>query len=129
MCYLRGKVYANINNFDRAKQCYQEALLIDVKCYDAFEELLSNSLMTTEEEWSFLDSLSFSGLEDADVEFVKLMYSMRLNKYRGGDAFDNAESILQKKYGLIDNPDLLLAKGELLFTQCRFAECLQYTRK
>ncbi|KAG5440781.1 hypothetical protein PCK2_000217, partial [Pneumocystis canis] len=40
MCYLRGVLYANLNKFDRAKECYKEALIIDIKCYEAFEQLI-----------------------------------------------------------------------------------------
>ena len=49
MCYLRGVVYKNMNNIDRAKECFKEALQIDVKCYDALDSLISNSMMTTSE--------------------------------------------------------------------------------
>lgn len=49
MCYLRGKVFSQLNNFDRAKECYQEALTIDAKCFEALDDLLTNSLMTSDE--------------------------------------------------------------------------------
>ena len=53
MCYLRGKVYAHLNNYDRAKQCYQEALTIDAKCYEALDALITNCLMNAEEGQSW----------------------------------------------------------------------------
>ena len=49
MCYLRGLVFSQINNLERAKQCYQEALSIDAKCYEALDQLFSNTLMTPQE--------------------------------------------------------------------------------
>lgn len=49
MCHLRGRVFSHLNNFDRAKQCYMEALMVDAKCFDAFDDLLNNSLMTCDE--------------------------------------------------------------------------------
>ena len=54
MCYLRGLIYANQNNFERAKECYKEACIVDVKCYEAFNELIMNNLMTPNEEWEFV---------------------------------------------------------------------------
>lgn len=58
-----------------------------------------------------------------------MMYTLRLNKYRSGQDFERAEVILKGQYGLQDNPDVLLAKGEQLFAQCRFSDCLSVTRK
>ena len=52
MCHLRGLCFASLNNFDRAKKCFQEALTVDAKCYEALDQLLSNSLMTSEEGMS-----------------------------------------------------------------------------
>jgi anaphase-promoting complex subunit 6 len=37
------------NRGDKAKQCFMEALALDVKCYDAFEQLVSGEMMTPEE--------------------------------------------------------------------------------
>lgn len=53
MCYLRGMVFKNLNNIERAKECFQEALKIDVKCYDALDCLISNNMLTVKEgmEW------------------------------------------------------------------------------
>ncbi|RUP01168.1 anaphase-promoting complex, cyclosome, subunit 3-domain-containing protein [Jimgerdemannia flammicorona] len=33
MCYLRGLVYSKQNNVERAKACYKEALILDIKCF------------------------------------------------------------------------------------------------
>ena len=129
MCHLRGVCFSNLNQFDRAKKSFQEALLIDVKCYESLDHLLQNSLMTAEEEWVFLESLSFQTLHPDDFEMVKMMYTIRLNKYRTGDAITKAESILIEKYGFQDNTDIILAKAEQLFAQCKFTECLKLTQK
>ena len=59
MCYLRGVCFAKQNAFDRAKECYKTAVQIDVQCFEAFDQLTANSLMSPEEEWEFLESLNF----------------------------------------------------------------------
>lgn len=38
-----------LNRGDQAKHCFMEALALDVKCYDAFEQLVSGEMMTPEE--------------------------------------------------------------------------------
>lgn len=76
MCHLRGLLMLKLNRGDQAKQCFMEALALDVKCYDAFEQLISSEMMTPEEgwlhfyflihtnqyslpEWHFIQSLSY----------------------------------------------------------------------
>lgn len=142
MCLLRGQVFAHLNNLDRAKKAYQEALQIDIKCYDAFDQLISNSLLTPEEginmvsrdmlttEWAFLDSLNFGSLQEDNQSFVKMLYGLRISKYdtRAASMLAECEKSLTAQ-DLVENSDVLLAKADLLFTQCRFPECLKITTR
>ncbi len=134
MCYLRGMCYAKQNAFDRAKECYKDAVSIDVQCYEAFEQLMKNSLLSAEEEWAFLDSLDFDSITTTDPaasqeasEFTKMLYTTRLSKYKNPSTFITATESLGTHYNLSTNPDLLLSKASLLYTQCRFQEALAIT--
>ncbi|KAJ7794620.1 hypothetical protein B0H14DRAFT_3496847 [Mycena olivaceomarginata] len=49
MCNLRGIVMLKLNRVSKAKQCFMEALALDVKCVDAFERLVSGEMMTPDE--------------------------------------------------------------------------------
>lgn len=49
MCYLRGILMQKLNRGDSAKECYMEALALDVKCYDAFLALIDGELLTVNE--------------------------------------------------------------------------------
>ena len=49
MCHLRGLLMLKLNRGDQAKACFMEALALDVKCYDAFDQLISGEMMTLEE--------------------------------------------------------------------------------
>lgn len=49
MCFLRGQIYTNQNNFDRAKDCYKEAVQVDAKCFEAFDQLIRSNLLTPKE--------------------------------------------------------------------------------
>lgn len=49
MCHLRGLLMLKLNRGDQAKSCFMEALALDVKCYEAFEQLISGEMMTPDE--------------------------------------------------------------------------------
>ncbi|GMM30297.1 anaphase promoting complex subunit [Martiniozyma asiatica (nom. inval.)] len=123
LCFLRGKIFAKQNNFDRAKDCYKEAVLVDVKCFEAFNELISNHLLTPDEEWDLLNNLNFDDAENNN-ELVKMLYITRLNKYQNINIFEEAKQRLSDEYNLADNNDIILSQAELLYMQCRFEDCL-----
>ena len=134
MCFLRGLCYAKQNAFDRAKECYKDAVRIDVQCFEAFDQLMKNSLMSPDEEWTFLESLDFDSITSEDnntsqeaAQFAKMLYTTRLSKYKNPSEFNHASETLSTHYNLATNPDLLLSKSELLFTQCRFKQALALT--
>lgn len=135
MCYLRGVCFAKQNSFDRAKECYKTAVQIDVQCFEAFDALMTNSLMSPDEEWKFLDSLDFDTINVADnpslsqeaAQFTKTLYTTRLSKYTKPEEFANATETLSTHYNLGANPDILLAKADLMFTHCRFRDALALT--
>ncbi|KAF6824897.1 anaphase-promoting complex subunit cut9 [Colletotrichum plurivorum] len=135
MCYLRGICYAKQNAFDRAKECYKDAVRIDVQCFEAFQQLMANALLSPDEEWQFLESLDFESISvSGDIstsqeaaDFTKMLYTTRLSKYREPSAFTTACDTLSTHYRLSDNPDLLLAKADLLYTQCRYRDALAIT--
>ncbi|KAF6803885.1 anaphase-promoting complex subunit cut9 [Colletotrichum musicola] len=135
MCYLRGICYAKQNAFDRAKECYKDAVRIDVQCFEAFQQLMANALLSPDEEWQFLESLDFDSITvSGDIstsqeaaDFTKMLYTTRLSKYREPSAFTTACDTLSTHYRLSDNPDLLLAKADLLYTQCRYRDALAIT--
>ncbi|CCU79040.1 anaphase-promoting complex subunit cut9 [Blumeria hordei DH14] len=135
MCYLRGLCYAKQNAFDRAKECYKDAVRIDVQCFEAFEQLMKNCLMSPNEEWDFLSSLNFDSItvpndtssSQEAAEFTKILYTTRLSKYKNPALFQAASETLSTHYNLSKNADLLLSQADLLFTQCRFNDALGIT--
>ncbi|KAF7586850.1 anaphase promoting complex subunit cdc16 [Aspergillus hancockii] len=134
MCYLRGLCFAKQNAFDRARDCYKDAVRIDVQCFEAFDQLMKNSLMSPAEELEFLESLDFDSISSPDpsvsqeaAHFTKMLYTTRLSKYSSPAILSDATETLSTHYSLSDNPDILLARAEALYTQCRFAEALELT--
>lgn len=134
-CYLRGICYAKQNAFDRARDCYKNAVRIDVQCFEAFNQLTKNSLLSSSEEWRFLESLDFDSVsagEDTSnsqeiAEYVKMLYVTRLSKYQKQHAFNAACESLATHYKLSNNPDLLLARADQLYTQSRYKDALEIT--
>lgn len=136
MCYLRGLCHAKQNAFDRAKECYKDAMRIDVQCFEAFDQLMKNSLMSPGEEWDFLETLNFDSIQPDPSDpssaqeaaaFVRNLYTTRLSKYARPEEFATAIETLSMHYKLAENPDILLAKAEILFTSSRFRESLILT--
>ncbi|KAK4193062.1 anaphase-promoting complex subunit cut9 [Podospora australis] len=138
MCYLRGLCYAKQNAFDRAKEAYKDALRVDVQCFEAFSQLVRNNLMSPDEEDEFMMSLDFNavrapnGGDDPEMEsepgdYVHMLYQTQLSKYRNPTAFNAAIESLSTHYGLAKNADILLARADLLYTQCRFRDALAIT--
>jgi len=134
MCYLRGLCFAKQNAFDRARDCYKDAVRIDVQCFEAFDQLMKNSLMSPAEELIFLESLDFDSVSSPDptmaqeaAHFTKMLYTTRLSKYSSPIILSDATETLSTHYNLAENPDILLSRAEALYTQCRFAEALELT--
>ncbi|KAF9895947.1 anaphase promoting complex subunit cdc16, partial [Lobosporangium transversale] len=120
MCYLRGVVFKSMHNIDKAKECFKEALQIDVKCYDALDSLISNNMLTSKEERELIESLDFDNqLHGPDSEFVKMLYQSKLKKYDHLDEQDEIYQSLSAKFKT-ENTDLLYSKAEMYFTQCSF---------
>ena len=95
---------------------------------------MKNSLMSPDEEWEFLEQLDFDSISTEDTnsaqeaaQFAKMLYTTRLSKYKNPTSFTHAVETLSTHYNLISNPDILLSKAELLFTQCRFKAALNIT--
>ena len=136
MCYLRGVCFAAQNSFDRARECYKAAVQIDVQCFEAFDALMANALMSPDEEWAFLETLDFDAAPAAAADpdaaqeaaaFVRNLYITRLSKYARPDEFVAATETLSTHYNLAANPDIVRAKADLKYTQGRFRDALALT--
>lgn len=126
MCFLRGEIYTNNGDFDLAKECYKEAVQVDPKCFEAFDHLTRNNLLSPKEEWELLKSLDFeSGMGGDNAELMQAFYTTRLSKYVNVDGYREAESTLSEEYNMAENTDLLQSRADLLFIQCKFEQCIK----
>jgi anaphase-promoting complex subunit 6 len=80
----------NQNNFDRAKEFFLKAVQVDARCYQAYDQLISNSLLDPDEgmpltthltaELALLNNLDFHGIPADCRDFIRLIYLTKLNK-------------------------------------------------
>lgn len=148
MCNLRGLLMLKLNRGDQAKACFMEALALDIKCYDAFEQLIGGEMMTLEEgalpplsftdsaktpinlvEWEFVQSLAYKEQTPEDAEFVRLIYTSRLRKYKHAKEHALTRRRLVEEFGLSDNPDVLFSFADALYAQFRWSDCYAITSR
>ncbi|EGO24550.1 hypothetical protein SERLADRAFT_361562 [Serpula lacrymans var. lacrymans S7.9] len=129
MCHLRGILMLKLNRSDQAKHCFMEALALDVKCYDAFEQLICGEMMTPDEEWEFVQGLAYQEQTPDDAEFVQLIYTARLRKYKHAEEHALTRRRLVEEFGLSDNPDVLFSFADALYAQFRWADCYLITTR
>ncbi|KAI6035689.1 cell division control protein 16 [Pisolithus marmoratus] len=129
MCHLRGILMLKLNRGEQAKLCFMEALTLDVKCYDAFSQLIGGEMMTPDEEWEFVQGLAYKQQAPDDADFIQLMYTSHLRKYRHEEEHALTRQRLVEDYRLSDNPDVLSSFADALYTQRRWADCYVITTR
>lgn len=81
-------------------------------------------------EWDFIQSLNYrEQLAEEDAEFVKLVYTSRLNKTLYGKEISAARRRLRDEYSLGANSDIWVAAAEDLFAKYKFEECYLITSR
>ena len=123
LCYLRGKIYCALNDFEKARESFKEAVKVDIKNFEAFDTLTSRYLLTPQEEWDFINELDFSILDDNE-EIIKNFYTLKLSKLINKVEITESQQLLSNEYNLGLNSDVVCSKVELLQLQGKFNECL-----
>ncbi|KAJ8755562.1 hypothetical protein K2173_022141 [Erythroxylum novogranatense] len=86
ICFLRGRAYEALENRTQARQ-YKAAIKADPLCYEAFECLVENQMLTCEEEASLVSTLQFGPSE----AWLSSFYSCLIKKY-------DKESVVEAKF-------------------------------
>ncbi|GAA6027906.1 hypothetical protein JCM8097_001775 [Rhodosporidiobolus ruineniae] len=127
--HLRGLIHLHLKATDLAKEAFMEALTRDVKCFEAFEMLVGGEMMSSEEEWDFIQGLPFHAQTEEDAEFIRMMYTVRLKKPSHANDMIVARQRLTDDYGLGQDPDVLFSRADELYDGLRFAECFKVTTR
>ncbi|GAA5840967.1 hypothetical protein JCM9279_001275 [Rhodotorula babjevae] len=120
--HLRGLIHLHMKATELAKEAFMEALSRDVKCFEAFEMLVGGEMMSSEEEWDFIQGLPFHAQTEDDAEFVRMMYTISHN-----NDMAIARQRLSDEYGLGNDPDVLCSRADELHSAMRYAECFKIT--
>lgn len=64
-----------------------------------------------------------------DAEFIRLIYTARLRKYRHTAEHQAVRTKLVEEYGLGDNPDVLFSFADSLYAAFRWADCFAITER
>jgi anaphase-promoting complex subunit 6 len=119
MCFARGKAYLLIKDIENARECFKEALLVDVKCYDALDALVKYNMMEETAEWEFVMTLQFEKCGE-DQDFFRHLYSLKLKKNILNGSKMNADlEIIEKSL------DVQLSIAEAHFDEARYEDCLK----
>lgn len=80
-------------------------------------------------EWDFIQGLSYADQTPEDADFIRLIYTSRLRKYKHTEEQALTRKRLVEEFGLSDNPDVLYSFADALYTQFRWADCFAITSR
>lgn len=135
--HLRGLIQLRLGKQAEAQQSFVRALSLDVKNYEAFDQLVGGQLLSAREQWEFVQGLEYvaqagdDGLHQEALQLVKLMYTTRLDKSGRVHAQQAAAARRQlyRLYRLDNNADVLLGLAEELFARQRYKDCHAVTQR
>lgn len=80
-------------------------------------------------EWDFVQGLAYASQAPQDSQFVQLIYTSRLRKYKHTTEHALTRQKLVDDYGLGDNPDVLFSFADALYASFRWADCFTITSR
>jgi anaphase-promoting complex subunit 6 len=80
-------------------------------------------------EWEFIQGLAYPSQTPQDAQFVQLIYTARLRKYKHATEHALTRQRLVEQYGLGDNPDVLFSFADSLYANFQFADCFTITSR
>jgi hypothetical protein len=80
-------------------------------------------------EWEFVQGLAYSAQAPEDAEFMQLIYTSRLRKYKHVAEHALTRQKLVDEYGLGDNADVLFSFADALYAHFRWADCYTITSR
>jgi hypothetical protein len=82
-----------------------------------------------DKEWEFVQGLAYKEQTPEDADFVQLIYTARLRKYKHAEEHALTRRRLADEFGLSDNPDVLFSFADALYAQFRWADCFIITSR
>jgi hypothetical protein len=76
-----------------------------------------------------VQGLAYKEQTPEDADFVQLIYTARLRKYKHAEEHALTRRRLADEFGLSDNPDVLFSFADALYAQFRWADCFTITSR
>ncbi|EPZ34486.1 TPR-like protein [Rozella allomycis CSF55] len=108
---LMASIHYKLENFKRSSEFYRKAILADPTCFQAFNALMSNHMLTKEEEIELLQSIQFSQLPSTA-------------NYANRGILSSQENL-----NSLETPFVLLQQAERYFITGAYEDCLTTTSK
>ncbi|KAF7725020.1 anaphase promoting complex subunit cdc16 [Apophysomyces ossiformis] len=124
MCYVRGHAYLQLHEVQKAKNCFKEALTVDVKCYDALEALIQFNMLEEADEWSFVSTLPYREHCGEDMEFFRTLYMLKLKRFSHLNEIVDAQKRAEEEYKAGRSLDVLHSQAETFLAEGKFEQCL-----
>lgn len=143
ICLLRGRAFEALENRAQALRWYQAALKADPYCFEAFERLIDNHMLTIDEETNLLSSLKF----EQEDRWLFLLYSCHLKKYDQLSTMESKFATMESKFAelerdpydsgsdgdgvgcsLKDNSDLVACKSDYYYHRGEYQKCYETTK-
>ncbi|ORY92298.1 hypothetical protein BCR43DRAFT_88272 [Syncephalastrum racemosum] len=129
MCYLRGGFYLNKGIVDEARDCFKEALRVDVKCYDALADLVKYNLLTEEEEYEFITTLPYDEFCGKDSEFFRALYILEMTRSSHRIERQEAQRSAEEDFRLHKSIDVIYSAAQTCFATHKIQECFELCQK
>ncbi|RKP12240.1 hypothetical protein BJ684DRAFT_11787, partial [Piptocephalis cylindrospora] len=120
---VRAQAYYGLGDDGRARECWVEALHLDVRLHDAFDALQHRHLLTKKEQYDLIDALPYQ------QQLGKEMGAMVRDLHLGEETLDVSFNPPRSGWGLGSSSDVLGARAEWYFTQGRHHECHTLTQR
>ncbi|XP_072179997.1 cell division cycle protein 16 homolog [Diadema setosum] len=122
---LKGQIYEALENRVQAAECYRQALILDVHCYEAFELLVKHQMLTADEERDLLQALPITEqCPTEEQEFLRSLYHSILKKYDKPVENKLPDCLLS----LANNLDVQTNTAERHYYNCDFRTSYKITR-
>ena len=74
---LLGRAYEALGSISEAVHCYRQALMIDIFCVEALEQLYELQALSAEDEGSLLSAISKDQCSVEEEQLVKYLYQSK----------------------------------------------------
>ncbi|KAJ1645166.1 anaphase-promoting complex subunit Cut9 [Dispira simplex] len=115
--YLRGLAYLHQQSLMRARHCLKEALVTDVRCFEAFQLLLDHHLLGPAELVQFVENLPFTQqLGPLAGQLVRELYATKLGAMGLDPAAEQTKPMTQQTPARSSKAEPTKPKDDVLVT-------------